>query len=739
MVIITSYQSLMTGSVQVGKRFKTSTIVFQVMDPIPHVRVPPDQIVCMFHQNWQHALSNVRLLTYLPTTVSLRGILIYQRLPLPTLGGPCLPKIPWSSVDVKTWQDSDPAFPVFDAVHDNSTEYMTRLGQQYEDSLKSAFLPSLQQGLPRACRGRAQHFHPALRPRNLKTLRPSRNGEERPRCDLVSHSVQRWFRQLRRIQSLVHNMRRNSDTASALCYRLDLWRAIRSACGFAGSFPVWWSVRPHKLPGGPHTLPDLLPSLGVVELICEDFKQNYRALESWNLRHRCETLQAVLRTDIRKAFQTLRPCSASTPDRFVESVVAQVVDVEASTGLVHVDRPLTPTAQTCWTIDDKPARVTQVDPQLFEVHSSIPLCPGQERGMHNQITGPVDMHEHLQHFWTARWQKFVEVPEDRWNRLMGFIGAYMPTLSISLPAITSGMWDHINRRYTSHAARGPDGFDHMDLLNMPMDFRDGIVSLFNSIEAGSPWPKQLLKAFCHPLPKHSAASLVGEFRPIVIMSVLYRSWSALRSRSLLQQLGHHVGSGVVGFMPTREAGGIWHYVQALLECAFQSSSTLTGVVSDVRKAFESIPRACLFVASRQVGLPSPLLSAWSRFLGDFERHFLLQDHCGPPIGSNWGLPEGCGLSVVAMTVIDWCWDVYQSVFAPSTVPMSYVDNYEVLANSIGELLTGFATFETFMELWTLDLDSSKTFFWSTTASDRASPRALGKHVSLQNADHDLLP
>ena len=179
---------------------------------------------------------------------------------------------------------------------------------------------------------------------------------------------------------------------------------------------------------------------------------------------------------------------------------------------------------------------------------------------------------------------------------------------------------------------------------------------------------------------------------------------------------------------------IWHYVQALLECAFQSNLSLAGVVSDVRKAFESIPRACLFAASSHVGLPSPLLSAWSRFLGAFERHFLLHNQCGPPIVSTWGLPEGCGLSVVAMTIIDWCWDVYQSVFAPSTLPMSYVDNYEVLANSIGELMTGFATLETFMELWTLDLDSSKTFFWSTVAGDRTSLRALGKNVCLQNAD-----
>lgn len=651
----------------------------------------------------------------------------YSWWPLPS-------KIPWSSVDLQAWQESCPTFDVFDASRHNSTDYMTALGQNYESSLKPDFLPTVPNGLPRACRGRAQHSQPISRPRNLKTLRPSRNGEEQPRCDIVSHSVQRWFRQLRRIQSLLRNMRRNSDTVTALCYRLDLWRAIRSACGFAGSFPVWWTVRPYCLPGAPSSLPELLPTLCVVELIFQDFKQNYRALESWNLKHRGETLRAVLRTDMRKAFQSLRPNTASTPDRFVETTVAQVVDVEADTCLVHVDHPLTPTSQVCWTLDDEPARVIPIHPQVLEVHSSIPLTPGQELCMHSQITEPADMHTHLQKFWMARWQKFAEVPAEQWNRLLGFVKAYMPSLDFTLPSITGDMWDQINRRYTSQAARGPDGFDHLDLLNMPIAFREGVVSLFNAIENGCDWPKQLPNAFCHPLPKHPGASLVGEFRPIVIMSVLYRSWSALRSRSLLQQLRHVVGSGVVGFMPSREAGEIWHYVQALVEISLQSNRTLTGVVSDVRKAFESIPRVCLFEVAQHVGLPASLTSSWSRFLEGLERRFLLSDHIGPAIPSNWGFPEGCGLSVVAMTLIDWCWDTYQGQFSPSTVPLSYVDNYEVLACSIGELLTGYATLETFMSLWTLDLDTSKTFFWSTKAQDRTSLRALGKPVCLQNAD-----
>ena len=547
--------------------------------------------------------------------------------------------------------------------------------------------------------------------------------------------MQRWFRQLRRLQSRLHNLRRASSSPSAVCYRLEVWQSIKSARGFAGSFAAWWCVRPHKLVGSPHTLPVDLPSVDLLELIFNDFRCNFRTFESWNLQQRRKTLSAVMRTDIRKAFQSLKEEAPTCPERFVHSTSAQVVDVDPVANLVHIDQPLCPSKQVTWTLDDVPVQVRALDHQLFEVRSSLPLMPGQELIMHSQLTCIADMQESLKSFWSARWQKYENISVDRWDRLIGFVRAYMPTLQFQLPAVTGPMWDQVNRRYASNAARGPDGFDHLDLHHMPMCYRDGIVGLLNAVEDGSPWPSQLLTAFCHPLPKHSSAAAVGDYRPIVIMSMLYRSWSALRSRSILAQLRGVVGAGVViGFMPGRECGEIWHHVQALVELAFQSQTKLTGVVSDVRKAFESVPRSCLFMVARLLGLPDTLLSAWERFLSSFERHFVLHQHFGASIPSNWGLPEGCGLSVVGMTLIDWCWDIYQKAFAPDTIPLSYVDNYEVLARSLGELLTGFATLESFMELWSLDLDSAKTYFWSTSPADRGALRSLGKSVCLQQAD-----
>ena len=76
-----------------------------------------------------------------------------------------------------------------------------------------------------------------------------------------------------------------------------------------------------------------------------------------------------------------------------------------------------------------------------------------------------------------------------------------------------------------------------------------------------------------------------DHRPIVILSVLYRSWSALRARPLLAQPETPGGPWGIGFMPGREAGEVWHYVQTLIEWALQSGQQLHGVVSDVRKAF----------------------------------------------------------------------------------------------------------------------------------------------------------
>eukprot|EP00435_Cladocopium_sp_Y103_P011684 s5032_g3.t1 len=340
----------------------------------------------------------------------------------------------------------------------------------------------------------------------------------------------------------------------------------------------------------------------------------------------------------------------------------------------------------------------------------------------------------LTKFWERRWNKIVPPTAADWTRILNFVQAFVPPVPLTLPPITLSQWESINSRYKATAASGPDGFDRLDLQNMAVNHKQGIISMLNAIECGAAWPQQLLQGFGICIPKHGAARHVSESRPIIILSMVYRSWTALRSRAILQHLGCVSPDGVKGFLPHREAGDVWHFIQMMVEVSMQQSMPLSGAISDVTKAFESIPRSPLIKVALRLGLPRNVLLPWERFLNGFQRRFLLHDEVGPAIASNHGLPEGDVLSVVGMAVVDLCSDYYQTAFAPRTLPISYVDNYEVLAAHCGEVLHGFGVLEEYMHMWHLELSSSKTFFWSTSASDRATLRRLGKNVTLQIAD-----
>ena len=95
-------------------------------------------------------------------------------------------------------------------------------------------------------RGRAVRTAPLEGPLAAPVAKPSRQGEVALRTDLISASVQLWFKQLRRLQSYKHAALANKVTLDAEVYRLNLWTAIKRGRGFEGLFAEWWPTRRHK-------------------------------------------------------------------------------------------------------------------------------------------------------------------------------------------------------------------------------------------------------------------------------------------------------------------------------------------------------------------------------------------------------------------------------------------------------------------------------------------------------------
>jgi len=136
-----------------------------------------------------------------------------------------------------------------------------------------------------------------------------------------------------------------------------------------------------------------------------------------------------------------------------------------------------------------------------------------------------------------------------------------------------------------------------------------LVDILNQCEREEYWPKVWRTGFVHSLEKKEGASKVNEFRPVIIYSVIYRSWGSLRSKRFLQFLSKLVDEKQLGFMPGKEVAEIWMLLQGLLERSVQEGEELLGFVTDIKKAFESLPREPIFAIAHHLG---PLMET---FLG----------------------------------------------------------------------------------------------------------------------------
>ena len=324
-------------------------------------------------------------------------------------------------------------------------------------------------------------------------------------------------------------------------------------------------------------------------------------------------------------------------------------------------------------------------------------------------------------FWEKRWWKQTLPAPSDWDRMFAFAEAYLPRKQMNYSRITTPQWVEANQRYTKRSARGLDGVDRRDLQWMHPQLMDELVELLNRCEDEASWPQMLRSGSVYPLPKRAEGATVGDYRPVILYPTTYRSWSSLRAKECLRHVHSLADGAQVGFMPTREAAEIWVTLQALIELAVLQKQPLLGFVTDVEKAFESIPRLPVARLALRVGIPKPIIDLWMNFLQHTTRYFALGQDVGRCLKSNSGFPEGCALSCVAMSLTNLVFHAYMKQYARLCRPISYVDNLEVTAEALEHLQQGIVCTQTWAELWKLTLDDEKSYVW---AADPKSRHAL---------------
>eukprot|EP00435_Cladocopium_sp_Y103_P013817 s2319_g3.t1 len=280
--------------------------------------------------------------------------------------------------------------------------------------------------------------------------------------------------------------------------------------------------------------------------------------------------------------------------------------------------------------------------------------------------------------WSAYWQRECEGWEDLpWRQLLLSIP---PVDAQPLEAIGFQEWKAALSKAKAASMRGTCGWSVTELKRLPECVIQPLLRLFNQVEQGVPWPKQLQQWLVVLLRKEDGIPEWNSVRPISVASVVYRVWSRIRTKQLLAfcQL-----SSLPTVGPRLSTRSLWGYVADFVAEEMHAGKAPSGLVLDIVKAFNVLCRPMVADVMKHCGIDGVLVDAWLRALGGMERYVLFVGtvfRANPSLRvSSTGVPEGDPMSVVAMYCMCRFFALWIQAKA-NVMPLTYADNWQVLAS-----------------------------------------------------------
>lgn len=384
-----------------------------------------------------------------------------------------------------------------------------------------------------------------------------------------------------------------------------------------------------------------------------------------------------------------------------------------------------------------PLEIQQHQPGHLTLTKGQALEPGDHLAQPKLAGDLQDVFKAFEDLWTPMWQKHKDTSVAKWAPIMQEIQEKLPQPpeEMLMPPLTPEQWLRAVKRKKSTSAVGPDGVSKQDLLNMPPPLVTKLVDQINDIEHGrKEWPQAAMVGLISAIEKHSAAATPAEYRPITVLSMIYRTYSSIRTRQVLKWIHRQAPPGLIGNMPNQSTVQVWRALAEQIEHAQYFQSEWTGTVTDICKCFNTLPRHVVYFLGRHLGLPRFFMQSWMHTLSNIQRRFVVQGSCSPAILSHTGFAEGDPLSVASMVLVNCAMHtlVMQKVSPISVI--SYVDNWEAQSTQPEATCQALQAMIDFAEAIDIKLDTAKTFSWGTSTSSRKALKNQGHVVMLHSKD-----
>ena len=646
-----------------------------------------------------------------------------------------LVRFPWPKPSPLPWDLVNPQIqdqcqlPNFETAEDCSVayrEFWASVENQIDTSCKAAGY-----SLQHASRGRASILQPKVVRGNCAPLRASRSGEVLPKFFGISFIHKHWFRQLRRIQSYLHLAKGLHISPSRTEHQAQLWGAICRAPGFAPNFVEWWPTRPLIVHNQVFVF-DHPPSFDQAEAIFAELQHQVRNLEK-QLNKRLPQVHGA--PTLSRLYKAVKRDAPAQVDVLFQSKQAKIERINHDDSSIVVDP-----AQD-WH-EDKPFLVNGIQLQPIVVtHDQLWIQDLQHLEVGQTVVQPIPqgrldiVFDQFIQYWRKFWCKHVDVPLSQWEQVLSFARSRIRPVDAQNPHFDEGLVRASAKAKKNQAAVGLDGVSKNDIVNLSTRQLRSLTGIYLRAGCKGEWPIQLLEGVVKSLAKKEDPQDVPDYRPITVFSLLYRLWSTIASKFWLKAIDCNLDPMLCGNRNQYQAATLWRKVMEAVENAQLQHSTLSGLVIDLTKAYNTLPRLpCLGIALAS-GVDQFTLQAWASALSGMRRRFWVNGSVSSPVTSNRGFPEGCGMSCLSMLLLTQVWHDWIRCGSELHLPLSFVDNWEVICNSAEEVKKAFDRTLEFASSLDISVDKAKTFSWAVQAGDRRTLRR--ENISVVHDCRDL--
>ena len=574
--------------------------------------------------------------------------------------------------------------------------------------------------------------HGRLRPCPLK-LKPSRVGPSHarcgaynPPCEVFKLRTLQWVKQLRRLQSMLIIVAKYDcliPPPSVVKQMEREWSAIKSANGFKPCFARWClqhgglevfydDIPPHQWLS---TLTDAFRR--ATDNVCLTEDKTYQRVEQY------ATQLDLLYFGSSGAFRKLKaPKPPLMEHLWIDFSHDSVLIRNPTKGLpqarVSFADEIEPSLPL--TLDGNDVTILDVKDDVFTL-GDLPPRVGNLIHFHQKrpVHDPEELHREFFDFWAPFWlrdQGEMQIDVNAWPEFLELASSVgFGEGSVTHHPTSVADWRTAIKHTKSSTARGACGFSQPELASLEDFFLQNLASLFEKATACG-LPEWLLIARVALIPKVENASTVGQMRPITVFALVFRIWSKIVAKRLLQAWSYTLPPTVTAGLPRRSCAHLAFRNAITIESHQVVKSSIGGYVLDITKCYNAFPRAPLVWLLVSQGMSSEEASLWQLSMLNMSRVVQMSDSYSTPVKASTGMAEGDPIAVCGMALVAFLW---HSLLVPTGAePSSFADNWSWIASTGQQHLAALRITHRLLLAMKLSSDPAKCWAWGTDSVSR---------------------